>query len=520
LDRNGHDDSSAYAPNRAHDPAYAEGRRRIYRGDPTDRIGQNIGRPEENVGPTAVVPGRSVARRRVSPQFDVFGVLGRLALTASVVALVALVMPGRFPPLRETAGNDPNAAGTSSWPRFAGSTSATTEGPQRAAPRLAVTQVVPSGAHEDFPLGMSVQGGSDGVTLVITGLPTGSALSSGRPLGANSWRVSAADVDNTVIRLPRGFAGAMDLSVELRLPDETVAEHRSIRLARAPGATVDTRSADTRPVESQAGDAQTQSAAPFDLLQIDGATRIQQRLIELGFLSGAADGVWGPRSRNALRGFRLANRLGSDDTWDELTQRELFAASAAPVSAANQAGITDPIVETTMPSPPGGSRNPLNHSDALWIQRRLRDLGYYFGNDDAVWGAASRSALREFKGMNGLPDNDAWDTESEQRLSSDQNIRRGSIFVGRWGLDISQCQGVQDGSAPITISSHRAETVGGACDFQSVKREGANTWRIQALCSADGNSWNANISLKLSGSKLSWSSERGVTAYVRCPRKR
>ena len=149
----------------------------------------------------------------------------------------------------------------------------------------------------------------------------------------------------------------------------------------------------------------------------------------------------------------------------------------------------------------------------------MRDLGYYFGNGDAVWRADSRSALRDFKAKNGLAENDTWDKETEQRLSSDQNIHAGSIFVGRWGLDIDQCQKVQDGSAPITISSHRAETGRAACAFRSVKREAANSWRIQALCSADGNSWNANISLKLNGSELSWSSERGTATYVRCPKK-
>jgi len=181
--------------------------------------------------------------------------------------------------------------------------------------------------------------------------------------------------------------------------------------------------------------------------------------------------------------------------------------------------MAGPIVETTIPPPPGATRNPLNRSDALWIQSRLHDLGYYFGNGDAVWGADSRSALRDFKAMNGLAENDTWEKETEQRLSSDQNIRAGSIFIGRWGLDIDQCQEVQGGNAPITISSHRAKTAGAACDFRSVKREATNSWRIRALCSDDRDSWDANISLKFNGSKLSWSSERGTTTYLRCPRK-
>ncbi len=255
------------------------------------------------------------------------------------------------------------------------------------------------------------------------------------------------------------------------------------------------------------------AVAPLDLLRIEDATRVQQRLIELRLLSGPADGVWGPRSRRALRGFRVVNNLGSDDKWDEQIQQELFKTSVVPESSANQPGTKGDTAET----PPGAARNPLNHADALWIQKRLHDLGYYFSHADGVWGASSRSALRDFKTINGLQENDTWDKEAEEQLSSGQNIHPSNIFLGRWAVDFVQCRQLQDGSAPITINSHRAETVDSACNFRSVKREGTNSWRIRALCSADGNSWNANIRLKLIGSKLSWSSERGTETYVRCP---
>src|SRR6266851_10056856 len=490
-------------------------------------IGDDIGSTEqrrldgklESVGAAAVVTEAWLAPRQGRNKLGLFGMLGRLVLAISAASIVAFVVMGRFSPLWKADGS---GAATSFWSRLVGRTFTAAEPPQRPAPQLVVRQV-PSGPDEDLSLGLSVLGETNGAALVITGLPTGSALSSGRPVGTNSWRISAADLSNTVVRLPQGFVGAMDLAVELRLPDETVAERRSIRLERAPGAIAGMPMAGTEPIEPQTSDTrpaqpQTQSAAPLDLLRIEDATRVQQRLIELGFLSGTADGVWGPRSRSALRGFRVVNRLGSDDTWDEQTQRGLFATSGIPASSANQPETTGQFVEATIPPPPGAARNPLNHSDALWIRRRLRDLGYYFGNDDSIWGAASRSALRDFKATNGLQENDTWDKETEQRLS-DQIIHASSIFIGRWGVDTDQCQRVQNGSAPITINSHRAETVGGACDFRSVKREATNSWRIQALCSADGNSWTANISLKLIGSKLSWSSERGTETYVRCSRQ-
>ena len=44
--------------------------------------------------------------------------------------------------------------------------------------------------------------------------------------------------------------------------------------------------------------------------------RIQRRLLELGYLSGGPDGLWGVASRSALRAFKAAKGLPADDEWD------------------------------------------------------------------------------------------------------------------------------------------------------------------------------------------------------------
>jgi peptidoglycan hydrolase-like protein with peptidoglycan-binding domain len=55
----------------------------------------------------------------------------------------------------------------------------------------------------------------------------------------------------------------------------------------------------------------------------------QNRLIELRFLKGPADGVWGTKSRTALRAFKIANGLSADDKWDELVSGRLYSTQAA-----------------------------------------------------------------------------------------------------------------------------------------------------------------------------------------------
>jgi hypothetical protein len=69
------------------------------------------------------------------------------------------------------------------------------------------------------------------------------------------------------------------------------------------------------------------SAAPKETISV------QNRLIELGYLAGTADGAWGPRSRTALRAFKVANGLAADDKWDEFASKRLFSAAAARAPA-------------------------------------------------------------------------------------------------------------------------------------------------------------------------------------------
>jgi Putative peptidoglycan binding domain len=59
------------------------------------------------------------------------------------------------------------------------------------------------------------------------------------------------------------------------------------------------------------------------------AKNVQDRLIELGFLTSPADGVWGTKSRMALRAFKIANGLAADDKWDDLVRGRLYSDQAA-----------------------------------------------------------------------------------------------------------------------------------------------------------------------------------------------
>lgn len=96
-------------------------------------------------------------------------------------------------------------------------------------PRLVLQQSA-SYVAADIPLGIRVDGKADGMALEISDLPSGTTISSGRPLGTGVWRILATDIGNAVIHLPPGFSGMIDLSLELRLVDDSVIDRGSLHL--------------------------------------------------------------------------------------------------------------------------------------------------------------------------------------------------------------------------------------------------------------------------------------------------
>jgi len=67
----------------------------------------------------------------------------------------------------------------------------------------------------------------------------------------------------------------------------------------------------------------TSIVVPDDIIQV------QSRLIDLGYMIGPPDGLWGNKSRQALRAFKAANGVQADDKWDSEISAKLFSTRAA-----------------------------------------------------------------------------------------------------------------------------------------------------------------------------------------------
>jgi TPR repeat protein len=100
----------------------------------------------------------------------------------------------------------------------------------RAVSELTVGAARPQEADEAARLTVSAAPAGANATVVIGGLAPGSTLSAGRQEGPNTWRLAVEELAGTAITPPRGFVGAMALTLELHLADNTVADRKGLQL--------------------------------------------------------------------------------------------------------------------------------------------------------------------------------------------------------------------------------------------------------------------------------------------------
>ena len=118
----------------------------------------------------------------------------------------------------------------------------------------------------------------------------------------------------------------------------------------------------------------------------DSVTTLQNRLIELGYLVGTADGRFGTSTKAALVAFQIANSLTRDGVAGEKTQTVLYSNSAVK----NKVTASTTLKQGTV-------------SDAVKaLQSRLIALGYLTGTADGNFGVKTSLALIAFQKNNGL----------------------------------------------------------------------------------------------------------------------
>ena len=141
---------------------------------------------------------------------------------------------------------------------------------------------------------------------------------------------------------------------------------------------------------------------------------VQQRLRELGYLSGNADGVFGNATERAVKDFQAANGLTADGVVGNRTLAMLDSPSAKSKSAASASAstATDTSRATAVPAPRSYTASTPNAtygylapgntgSKVRSLQNRLIELGYLSGSASGTYDDATEEAVRAFQARNG-----------------------------------------------------------------------------------------------------------------------
>ena len=123
---------------------------------------------------------------------------------------------------------------------------------------------------------------------------------------------------------------------------------------------------------------------------------LQEALIELGFLTGTADGKFGSATKNAVIQLQLKNDYPTTGIVDANLQAFLYSGKPK-----NSSGTATSVKAVSPAS--GASIKKGNSGDAVGeLQILLKELGYYKGDITFTYDTATQKAVRSFQKKNGL----------------------------------------------------------------------------------------------------------------------
>ena len=136
-------------------------------------------------------------------------------------------------------------------------------------------------------------------------------------------------------------------------------------------------------------------------IKSDEVKALQQRLVDLGYLTGAADGSFGQMTEDAIKAAQEAYGMEANGIADNAFQQKLFE------------GVERPVAEEV-------NYETLNTSSTgelvVNLQLRLRELGYYDGRADGGYGAMTEAAVKKAQKAYGMDQTGVADGAFQQKL--------------------------------------------------------------------------------------------------------
>ena len=182
---------------------------------------------------------------------------------------------------------------------------------------------------------------------------------------------------------------------------------------------------------------------------------LQNNLKKLGYSVGTVDGKFGAATKRAVIAFQSTNGL----TPDGLAGAQTLAMITAKVQALETSSPSTGESSSSSSGSSSGSsdistsdltrtlRRGYTGSDVTKVQNRLKELGYYTGTVDGVYGLGSMAAVKAFQEKNGLTADGLAGTKTFEKLFSSSAIAAGSSSSSS-----GSTSGSSDSSAEITYT--------------------------------------------------------------------
>ena len=152
---------------------------------------------------------------------------------------------------------------------------------------------------------------------------------------------------------------------------------------------------------------------------------MQQRLIDLGYLTGEPDGNYGTSTEKAVRAFQKTNSLGQDGTAGTATLSLLYSVDAVGVSASADASETSRSAQAAAAAEAqekGVLKQGASGDAVREMQETLIRLGYLSGKADGVFGTKTYEALVAFQKSNKLSADGVAGSKTLKKLGSSNAV--------------------------------------------------------------------------------------------------
>lgn len=237
---------------------------------------------------------------------------------------------------------------------------------------------------------------------------------------------------------------------------------------------------------------------------------LQERLVELRYLTGVADGVFGAETQAALIAFQKNNGLTADGNAGSSTLKKL-------------AGSCKAATRTTPTPVPSGTvtlREGDEGENVYILQAYLFELGYYTGRIDGRFSAETTEAVKAFQRANGLTADGIAGKGTQSKLTSGSAIPAGSADgSGQESVTPPQTSELTtlrrgDKSAQVMVMQQYLMELG-YLSTQPDGQFGAGTERAVKLfqeangLTADGVAGKGTLSILYSGSAVAYGGSSG-----------